>query len=90
MKLSEPFKFQRARRITAEEVEANRRAIEKKTGKKRQPRRGRPPKVASERYRAISIRLDPAVFTWAKAKAKRKRIGYQTVINEELLSLAKR
>jgi hypothetical protein len=29
--------------------------------------------------------LNPAVLAWAKREAKRRGIGYQTVINETLL-----
>ena len=38
-----------------------------------------------EKYRPVSIRLHPSVLTWAKREAKRRGLGYQTVINEVLL-----
>jgi uncharacterized protein (DUF4415 family) len=69
--------------VTASEVEAARRAIEARLGKKR-PARGRPPK-GPEKYQAVSIRLSPKVIAWAKKEAKRRGVGYQTVINEVLL-----
>jgi uncharacterized protein (DUF4415 family) len=77
------FPFESARRATAREVEAAREAIERQLGKKR-PRRGRPPKGAAK-YRAVSIRLNPRVLAWAKKEAKRRGVGYQTVINDALL-----
>jgi uncharacterized protein (DUF4415 family) len=83
MSKAKEFPFETARRVTAKEVEAARRAIEQKLGKPR-PRRGRPPK-GSEKYLAVSIRLNPKVLSWAKREAKRRGVGYQTVINEVLL-----
>jgi uncharacterized protein (DUF4415 family) len=83
MSRAKEFPFETARRVTAKEVDAARRAIQLKLGKAR-PRRGRPPK-GSEKYLAVSIRLNPKVLTWAKKEAKRRGVGYQTVINEVLL-----
>jgi predicted DNA binding CopG/RHH family protein len=34
---------------------------------------------------ATSIRLHPKAIAWAKREAKKRGIGYQTVINETLL-----
>lgn len=81
------FPFKRARRITAKEVIAAHKSIEVLTGKKR-ALRGRPPKIKSEKYRVISIRLHPQIFNWAKKEAKKRGLGYQTVINEALLQKA--
>ncbi len=78
------FPFDKARRITKREVESARKAIEKSTGKKR-AKRGRPAKKATEKYAPVSIRLHPDVLKWAKAQAKKKNVGYQTIINEVLL-----
>jgi uncharacterized protein (DUF4415 family) len=86
MSKAKPFPFERARRITGEEVERFRKAVEAKTGKKRLPRRGRPPKAPTAKYRPIAIRLHPRVLAWAKREAKRRGVGYQTVINEALLA----
>jgi uncharacterized protein (DUF4415 family) len=83
MKKPREFPFESARRLTAKEAEAARKAIERKLGKKR-PRRGRPSKGV-EKYQPVSIRLHPTVITWAKREAKRRGLGYQTVINEVLL-----
>ena len=83
MKKLEEFPFEKARRRTAREVEAARKAIEAKLGTAR-PRRGRPPKGA-EKYTPVSIRLDPRVLAWAKREAKKRGLGYQTIINRVLL-----
>ena len=83
MRKANEFPFEAARRVTAKEVEAARKAIEKKLGRKR-PRRGRPPK-GSDKHRAVSIRLSPKVIAWARKEGKRRGVGYQTVINEILL-----
>ena len=83
MKNTKNFLFEKARRITAREVTAARKAIEKKTGIKRKTR-GRPAK-GLQKYAPTSIRLHPKVLTWAKKEAKRRGIGYQTVINESLI-----
>lgn len=37
----------------------------------------------------IAIRIDPGVLRWARKEAKRRSIGYQTLINEILASHAK-
>lgn len=87
MKPTREFPFDKSRHVTASEVMRARRAIAEKLGKKRKGR-GRPPKHRSELYRAVSIRLHPRVIRWAKAQAKRKHVGYQTVINTVLLKLA--
>jgi uncharacterized protein (DUF4415 family) len=83
MKKLEEFPFEAARRRTAREVESARKAIEAKLGTKR-PRRGRPPKGAAK-YTPVSIRLHPGVIAWAKREARKRHVGYQTIINEVLL-----
>ena len=83
MKKVKEFPFEQARRVTAPEVEAARQAIQAKLGRKRPPR-GRPPK-GDDKYAPVSIRLHPRVLAWAKKEAKRRGLGYQTVINEALL-----
>ena len=79
-----PFDFRKARRITPKEVEENRKAIERKLGIKLPPR-GRPPKLEHERHQSVTIRLHPKAIAWAKEQAKRRGVGYQTIINEVLL-----
>ena len=86
MKKSREFPFDRARRVTAKEVAAARKAIAAKLGQKRRLR-GRPPKGA-EKYKPVSIRLHPKIVAWARREAKRRAVGYQTVINEVLLKAA--
>jgi uncharacterized protein (DUF4415 family) len=83
------FPFHKARRVTKEEAEKARQAIEGVTGEHRRPR-GRPPKADHERYQPVSLRLDPRALAWAKRAAKKKGVGYQTVINEALLAKAGR
>ncbi|MBI1815472.1 MAG: BrnA antitoxin family protein [Deltaproteobacteria bacterium] len=83
MKRAKDFPIEQARRVTAREVEAARKAIEERLGRKR-VRRGRPPK-GDEKYAPFSIRLHPRVIAWAKKEAKRRGLGYQTVINEALI-----
>ena len=83
MPKAKDFPFEHARRVTPREVSAARNAIEEKLGKKR-PTRGRPPK-GSDKYAPVSIRLHPQVVAWAKKEAKRRRLGYQTIINDVLL-----
>jgi uncharacterized protein (DUF4415 family) len=87
MKNSKNFPFEKARRITSQEVSSARKAIEEKTGKKRRSR-GRPVKSAEDKFVATSIRLHPKVIEWAKKEAKKLGVGYQTVINETLLAKA--
>ena len=87
MKNSKSFPFESARRITATEVAAARKAIEAKTGKKR-PSRGRPTKSEELKFIPTSIRLHPKVVAWVKREAKNKGVGYQTLINEILLAKA--
>ena len=84
MKSQKEFRFENSRRITSEETSKFKKAIEKKLETKR-PSRGRPPKPHNEKFEAISIRLHPLIVAWAKSEAKRKGVGYQTIINEFLL-----
>ena len=83
MKNTKNFPFEKARRITTREVTAARKAIEKKIEMKRKIR-GRPAK-GLQKYVPTSIRLHPKILTWAKKEAKKRGIGYQTVINESLI-----
>jgi len=75
MKKAKSFPFEKARRITAEELVQYRKAIEETTGKKRRSRRGRPPKASAAKYRPIAIRLHPQVIAWAKREARKRRVG---------------
>jgi len=84
MRNSRDFPFENARRISPSEVQAARRAIEEKTGQRRRLR-GRPPKPDEDKFIPTSIRLHPKVLQWTKREAKRRGVGYQTIINEILL-----
>jgi uncharacterized protein (DUF4415 family) len=86
MSSNSEFPFASARRITSEEVVAAEKALKEQFGIEIS-RRGRPPKLQEEKYEAVSIRLHPKVLLWAKAEGDRRGVGYQTVINEELLKL---
>jgi uncharacterized protein (DUF4415 family) len=86
MKRAKDFPFERARRVTDEEVRAAKKPIEAKLHVKR-PSRGRPPK-GEDKFRPVSIRLHPRILEWAKKEAKRRGVGYQTIINEVLLKKA--
>lgn len=79
--------FSKARRVTPAETEMFRKAIENTFGIARPPR-GRPPKKAHLKYRDIHLKIHPRALLWAKAKAKKEGVGYQTVINETLLKHA--
>jgi predicted DNA binding CopG/RHH family protein len=84
MKSSKDFPFEKARRVSSKEVAEGKKAIEERTGKKRVAR-GRPVKSAAEKFVATSIRLHPKALAWAKREARKRGVGYQTVINELLL-----
>jgi len=84
MKSTKIFPFSKARRISSSEVSKHKKGIEKKLGIKRLTR-GRPPKDSCDKFKSISIRLHPDILDWAKNEAHKRGVGYQTVINEELL-----
>ena len=84
MKKESEFPFDRARRVTPQENEKFKQAISEQFGIKLK-KRGRPTKDQEEKYEPISIRLHPKVLAWAKQQAKKRGIGYQTIINEVLL-----
>lgn len=81
------FNFKNARRITPEERLMFREAF-KNTFGHYPPKRGRPTKSPADKYASVNIRLHPSALKWARAQAKRRGIGYQTVINETLLGHA--
>lgn len=85
MKRTKSFPFEKARRISEDEVERYRDAIGKKTGQKRPKRVGRPPKQDSEKYVPVSIRLHPLALAWLKKQARKRAVPYQTIINQILL-----
>ena len=83
MKKPREFRFENARRVTPEETEKFRKAIDK-LGIKRM-KRGRPPKPADDKFIPISIRLHPLALARVKREAKKLGVGYQTIINRILL-----
>lgn len=90
MSSTKQFPFEKARRITAEELKAYRKAIEKKTGEKLPVRSGRPPKAKEDKYVPISLRLHPKILNWLKREAKKRGVPYQTIINQMLMRAANR
>jgi uncharacterized protein (DUF4415 family) len=88
MKKESEFPFDRAKRVTPEKNQKFREAISEQFGIKLR-KRGRPVKNEDEKYEPISIRLHPKILIWAKKEAKKRGIGYQTVINEFLLERIK-
>lgn len=76
--------FKRARHFTPEERAMFRQAYINTFGKE-PPARGRPAKASHLKYRDIHLKLHPKALSWARAEAKRRGIGYQTLINEVLL-----
>lgn len=80
------FPFESARRITTAELAAARKAVQEQFGIN-PPQRGKPATKEDNQYEPVSIRLHPKVIEWAKQEAEKRGVGYQTVINEELLKL---
>ena len=87
MKNSKEFPFEESRRITKRELAAARKAIEAKIGMPRSAR-GRPSKSQEDKYQPTSIRLHPRIIAWARREARKRGVGYQTIINEVLLEKA--
>jgi uncharacterized protein (DUF4415 family) len=81
--LAKKFDFSKARRVTPEEHARFKEALSK-------PPKiiGRPRKPPEEKFVPIYIKLDPRIVRWAKREAKRRHLGYQTLLNQELLRLA--
>ncbi len=75
------------RRVTPEEHAMFRQAYINTFGREPPPR-GRPAKEPEEKYKPISIRLHPSILEWAKREAKKRGVGYQTIINEVLMKAA--
>jgi len=84
MKKEKEFDFSKARKVKPQETRAFKNAIEK-TFHISRPLRGRPPK-GIDKYKDVHIRLHPKVLEWARIQAKQRGIGYQTLINEILMS----
>ena len=57
----------------------------KKTAENTLKKLGRPALEENKKYIPTYIRFHPKVVAWAKKESKKRGIGYQTVINDELL-----
>jgi hypothetical protein len=79
--------LRRGHRVTPKQHEKYSKALDMQFGLDR-PRLGRRPGNPADRYIPTYIKLHPRVVTWAKARAKRLGIGYQTIINQTLLQRA--
>ena len=77
------FPFDRARRVTPEEHQRFKAAIEQQLGMKLRDR----PSVAqsSEHYESVVLQLHPEILSWAKAEAEKQGVVYQAVINAVFL-----
>src|SRR5579864_2424380 len=79
--------FKRARRSTPAELAMFRQAYINTFGHP-PPKRGPLRKHPSEKYVPTYIKLHPKIIEWARREGKRRGLGYQTVINQELLRRA--
>ena len=78
------------RRVLPADVEAARKALQKKYGVKIAPRvagPGRPPK-GDLKYQHVNMRIAPDVLARVRFAANKRGIGYQTLINEILSHVA--
>ena len=77
------FPFDRARRVTPEEHQRFKAAIEQQLDVKLRDR----PNVAQsgEHYESVVLQLHPKILGWAKAEAEKQGVAYQAVINAVLL-----
>jgi len=76
------FDLSKAKKISKERRQKLLKAAEVKLG--------RPLKPIEKKHKPISIKLHPDVYNWAKKEAQKKGLGYQTIINETLLDIAKK
>jgi predicted DNA binding CopG/RHH family protein len=77
------FPFDRARRVTPEEHQRFKAAIEQQLGVKLRDR----PSVSQsgEHYESVVLQLHPKSLSWAKVEAEKHGVAYQAVINAVLL-----
>ena len=77
------FPFDRARRVTPEEHQRFKAAIERQLGVKLRDC----PSVSQsgEHYESVVLQLHPKILSWAKAEAEKQGVAYQAVINAVLL-----
>jgi predicted DNA binding CopG/RHH family protein len=60
--------------------------IEENGSKVTKSKGGRKPVPREKHYIHISMRMHPKAYQWAKEEAKKRGIGYQTLINEIILA----
>jgi uncharacterized protein (DUF4415 family) len=77
------FPFDLARRVTPEEHQRFKAAIEQQLGLKLRDRTTAAP--VDETYESVILKLHPKVLSWAKAEAEKQGVAYQAVINAVLL-----
>jgi predicted DNA binding CopG/RHH family protein len=77
------FPFDRSRRVTPEEHQRFKAAIEQQLGVKLRDRTI--VAQSEESYESVVLQLHPKVLSWAKAEAEKQGIAYQAVINAVLL-----
>ena len=82
------FPFAAARRITSEEVTAAKLAVKEQFGIEPGETTGSSAETERLEVEAVSIRLNPQVLLWAKAEEERGGVGYQTMINEEVVKIS--
>lgn len=75
------FPFAKARRITPEEVNQAKTAIQKQFGDEYIVR------SKDDDYELISLKINPKIIAWAKNEAEKQGINYQVFLNNELLKL---
>jgi uncharacterized protein (DUF4415 family) len=79
-----PFDIKSARRVTSAEHARFHQAYVNTFGKEPPVRRGHPFKKPGDLYKHVHMRIKPTVLARVRAKALKKGIGYQTLINQIL------
>jgi uncharacterized protein (DUF4415 family) len=77
--LMDNIDWSKARRVSPEKHARLKEAVENT-----RRLRGRPRMAAEEKAQPVTIRVSPVVLARAKREAKRKHVGYQTILNEVL------
>ena len=77
------FPFDRARRVTPEEHQRFKAAIDQQLGVKLRDRSS--VAQSGEHYESVVLQLHPKILSWAKAEAEKQGVAYQAVINAVLL-----
>ena len=77
------FPFDCSRRVTSEEHQKFKAAIEQKLGVKLRDRTAVP--QTDDSYESVVLQLHPRILTWAREEAEKQGVAYQTIINSVLL-----